>query len=154
MTGFRLDDRSGQILAEVIMPTTTGESAYSRAEADGADGGCLGRWISGIPEALIRRVGRLIGTLIYRVDVPHRRIVRRNLHFAYPDWSEDRVRSTSRRIFENLGTTFLEIIQLRYLSADQLASRITIDGDEIIYNHFFDIVFECDGFSLPTDSDL
>jgi KDO2-lipid IV(A) lauroyltransferase len=95
--------------------------------------------MAGIPEARIRRAGRFLGALIYRVDVPHRRIVRRNLQFAYPDWAEDRVRSTSKRIFENLGTTLLEIIQLRHLDADQLAARVAIDGGDVVAEGMADL---------------
>jgi KDO2-lipid IV(A) lauroyltransferase len=90
--------------------------------------GFIGKWVAGIPEARIRRFGRLLGSLIYRIDVPHRRIVRRNLGFAYPDWPRERIRRCSREIFENIGAAFVEIFQFRYLSREEIIRRVRIDG--------------------------
>ena len=92
--------------------------------------GCWGKWLAGISEARIRKLGSLLGGLIYRVDVPHRRIVRRNLGFAFPDWPPEKVRRCSLRIFENIGTALLEILQLRYLEPEEILRRARIEGLE------------------------
>ncbi len=92
--------------------------------------GPLGRWVARIPERRVRRLGSLLGGVIYRLDVPHRRIVRRNLGLAYPDWPERRIRQTSERVFENIGTALLEILQLRFLGAADIAARVRIEGRE------------------------
>jgi len=39
-------------------------------------------------------LGRMLGTLAYLIDVPHRRTVRRNLRLAFPDWSPEKIRRT------------------------------------------------------------
>ena len=56
--------------------------------------------------------GGLIGTLAYVIDAPHRRIVRRNLQLAFPEWSREKNRQTAKRVFQNLGAAFVEICQL------------------------------------------
>ncbi|MDX2500497.1 MAG: hypothetical protein QNL14_08295 [Deltaproteobacteria bacterium] len=67
-------------------------------------------------------LGRLIGTLIYWIDVPHRLTVKRNLGLAFPDWSPEKKRRVSKRVFQNLGATLVEICQLvRYSKSDVLA---------------------------------
>ena len=88
------------------------------------------RFLARIRRRHILRIGSLIGQLAYYLDVPHRRIVRRNLAFAYPDWSVEQVKSISQRIFQNLGITFLEILQLTALSREDLLKKIRVVGME------------------------
>jgi KDO2-lipid IV(A) lauroyltransferase len=88
------------------------------------------RFMAEIPRKHILKFGRLIGRLAYFLDVPHRRIVRRNLAFAYPDWTGQQIEQISRRIFQNLGITFLEILQLFTLSREDILARIQVVGLE------------------------
>lgn len=90
-------------------------------------------FIAAIPSRHIVKLGNLLGTLIYYVNVPHRRIVRRNLMFVHPDWSPDRISFFSKRIFQNVAVTFMEIIQMASLSCEEIMDRIKIDGDGHIH---------------------
>jgi KDO2-lipid IV(A) lauroyltransferase len=74
--------------------------------------------------------GRMIGTLVYMIDAPHRRIVRRNLRLAFPDWSQEKVRQTSKRVFQHLGATFVEICQLATYSKSDVVDRVCVVGAE------------------------
>jgi KDO2-lipid IV(A) lauroyltransferase len=73
-------------------------------------------------------LGRILGTLAYLVDAPHRRIVRSNLRLAFPDWSEEKIRQTSKRVFEHLGATFVEICQLASYSQADVIARVRVVG--------------------------
>ena len=73
---------------------------------------------------------RIIGTLVYLVDTPHRRIVRTNLQLAFPDWSRGKIRQTARRVFQHLGTTFVEICQLATYSKSDVMARVRVVGAE------------------------
>jgi len=88
------------------------------------------RFMARIPRKHILRIGKLIGRLAYYLDVPHRRIVRRNLAFAYPDWSREQIKHISRRIFQNLGITFLEILQLTALTREDILKMVRVVGLE------------------------
>ena len=87
-------------------------------------------FIAKISRKHIMRIGKLIGLLIYYLDVPHRRIVRRNLAFAYPEWSLGQIKRISRRTFQNLGTTFLEILHLTALSREDILKSVRVVGLE------------------------
>jgi len=89
-------------------------------------------FIVNIPSGHIVHTGRLLGSLIYFLDVPHRRIVRRNLHFAHPDWSPDYTRMMSKRIFQNLVITVLEIFQMSFYSCEDILGKIRASGQEHI----------------------
>lgn len=82
----------------------------------------------------IARLGKILGGAAYLLDVPHRRIVRRNLRFAYPDWSREQVGHISRRVFQNLGISFIEILQTAALSREQVLHRVRVVGEENLKN--------------------
>jgi KDO2-lipid IV(A) lauroyltransferase len=76
------------------------------------------------------RLGKLMGTLLFLIDVPHRRIVRRNLKFAYPDWTADHIRKISKRVFQNLAITLLEIYKMASDSCEDVIAKIRPSGLE------------------------
>ena len=75
-------------------------------------------------------LGRMLGTLAYLIDVPHRRIVRRNLRLAFPDWSPGKIRKTSKRVFQHFGATLVEICQLATYSEADVLARVRVVGAE------------------------
>jgi KDO2-lipid IV(A) lauroyltransferase len=81
-----------------------------------------------IKQAMV--MGRIIGTLAYLLDIPHRRIVRTNLRSAFPEWSREKIHRTSRRVFQHLGTTFVEICQLATYSKSDVVDRVRVVGAE------------------------
>jgi KDO2-lipid IV(A) lauroyltransferase len=68
--------------------------------------------------------------LAYVIDAPHRRIVRRNLRLAFPDWPQEKIRQTSKRVFQHLGATFVEICQLATYSKLDVIERVRVVGAE------------------------
>jgi Kdo2-lipid IVA lauroyltransferase/acyltransferase len=91
-------------------------------------------FIAGVPHKRIASIGKVLGMLIYGIDVRHRRIVRRNLTFVYPEWSAEQVKKTSKRIFQNLGITILEICQMICFSGHDIMERVNITGEEHLLN--------------------
>ena len=81
-----------------------------------------------VPSRRIAGLGRLLGRCVYILDAPHRRIVRHNLAFAYPEWSPRKVEKIARDVFRNMCTTFLEICQLSVMSRRDLMSRVEMVG--------------------------
>ena len=75
-------------------------------------------------------LGRMIGTLAYLLDARHRRIVSTNLRLAFPDWSPEKIRRTSKRVFQHFGATFVEIWQLATYSKADVMARVRVVGAE------------------------
>ncbi|HHP7235821.1 MAG TPA: lysophospholipid acyltransferase family protein [Desulfobacterales bacterium] len=93
-------------------------------------------WISAIPAGRIESIGRFLGGLLYLLDARHRRIVRRNLQFAFPEWRPEKVQATARRVFEHFGTTLLEILQVSCSSREALLRKVdSVEGLENV-RHF------------------
>jgi len=90
----------------------------------------LRRLIVTMPQSYILRLGRLLGDLWRLVDVPRRRTVVRNLEFAQPHLSRAEIRSLTRRIFQHLGTTLLEISQMGFFSREDVLSRVRVVGEQ------------------------
>ena len=90
-------------------------------------------FVASIAHRKIIFLGKTLGRFLHAVDIRHRRIVRRNLKFIYPEWQWKRVHRMTRRVFENFGITALEIIQSSCSSFEEiLAKAHTIEGSENI----------------------
>ena len=96
--------------------------------------GKFATFIASVPHKRIASIGRVLGILVYFIDVRHRRIVRRNLKFVYPEWSTERVKRKSKRVFQNLGITILEICQMICFSRDDIINKVKIRGEEHLLN--------------------
>jgi lauroyl/myristoyl acyltransferase len=92
--------------------------------------GIAGRLAACLPQRYVVGLGKVLGFVAYWVDIPHRRVTRRNLHFCFPEWSAAQVRSFSKHVFENLGITAAEIAQLTFLSPKQVIPRVPMEGEE------------------------
>ena len=67
-------------------------------------------FVSKIPHRKIVRLGQILGLFLYYLDPRHRRIVRRNLKFAFPEWDWNRVLRITKKVYKNFGVTALEIL--------------------------------------------
>ena len=96
--------------------------------------GTLTAFVASIPQNHIAHVGKLLGTLVYFVDLRHRPIVRRNLQFTHPEWSRESIRKLSKRVFQNIGMTCLEICQMTCFSREDVLRKVRIRGEENLLN--------------------
>jgi KDO2-lipid IV(A) lauroyltransferase len=94
----------------------------------------LGTFIAGISARKVQRVGRFLGTLAFHLDIPHRRIVRRNLAFIYPHLNPARIKEFAKHVFQNIGITFAEICQMMVLSKKDILNRMRVTGIENLSN--------------------
>ncbi len=89
-------------------------------------------FIARIPKRRTAGLGKILGHFLYHFDFPHRRIVQRNLRFAYPEWSRDQIQKLVKRFFRHLGITILEFLQMAYLSHEELMKGVKVEGQEIL----------------------
>jgi len=87
-----------------------------------------------LPHKYILLSGRLLGRVMYFADVPHRRIVRRNLKFVYPEWTPKYIQEVSLKIFQNIGITFIEICQIACIPKENILSGTKVIGKKILLN--------------------
>ena len=92
----------------------------------------LNKAIGQMPKRYILFMGKLFGNVLYFFDVHHRRIIRRNLHFSYPEWSRNQIQNLSKRIFQNYGIIIFEVLQMSFSTPEEMLSRARIEGVEII----------------------
>ena len=92
----------------------------------------LDKTIGQMPKRHILFMGKMLGHFLYFFDVHHRRIVRRNLHFSYPGWSQSQIQNLSKRIFQNYGIIIFEVLQMAFSTREEMLSRARIEGVEII----------------------
>jgi KDO2-lipid IV(A) lauroyltransferase len=83
-----------------------------------------------LPRRVALAVGAFLGEILYRVDVPHRRIALYNLALAFPDRSDAERRDILRRSCRNLGRVGAEFCHLRSLTPETLRRYVTIDDPQ------------------------
>lgn len=94
----------------------------------------LSSFLAWLPRKHIARIGRLTGSLAYFLDRRHRRIMERNLRFTHPEWSQDYIRKLARRVFQNMGITFLEVCQMSGFSRKDILGSVRIRGKENLFD--------------------
>lgn len=90
----------------------------------------LKTFIARVPQRHILQFGKLLGTVIYSLDLYHRRIVRRNLQLIHEDWSIRQIQEFSKDFFQCAGTTILEYFQMTCFTREDVLQRVRIKGDE------------------------
>jgi KDO2-lipid IV(A) lauroyltransferase len=90
----------------------------------------LAALIAKIPKTYILGLGRILGRLLYLLDAPHRRIVRRNLYFVHPEWSIAQVRRFSKRTFQHFGINLLEMLQIYFSCDEDMRNKFRVQGGE------------------------
>ncbi len=83
-----------------------------------------------IPQNLIVFVGKRLGSFFYYLDGRHRRIVRRNLEFTHPNLTRTEILQLSKAVFQNMGITLLEILQLSCLTKQDILNRVKLIGED------------------------
>ena len=96
--------------------------------------GSIKTFIVDIPKKYIVKVGNILGGLAYLLDARHRRIARRNLRFACPEWPLDKINKISIKTFQNMGITVLEICQMTCFSKEDILQKVSIRGKENLLN--------------------
>jgi KDO2-lipid IV(A) lauroyltransferase len=115
----------------VSSPDDRKPSGFQKA---GDAGHVCRRIIGRISHRHIIGLGRILGRAAYFLDGPHRRIARRNLQFTHPGWTREKADKLSRRVFENLGISFLEFFQMATLSREQVLGRVRVVGLDHLQN--------------------
>ena len=77
-----------------------------------------------------RPLGSVLGRVLYLVSGPPRRVVRRNLSFAYPELSADQRRRMSGHVFQNYGVNLFELFQMGFMRPEDVARRVRFYGLE------------------------
>jgi KDO2-lipid IV(A) lauroyltransferase len=81
------------------------------------------------PPAIALRLGALIGTLVYLLSWPHRRVGMRNLAIAFPDRPLAERRRILRHSLQNLGRTAVEFVQLPRMSDTELHAAVRFEDE-------------------------
>jgi KDO2-lipid IV(A) lauroyltransferase len=92
----------------------------------------LKSFISQIPKAYLLFLGKFLGNLLYFFAIRWRRVVHRNLQFAYARLSPKQIRRMAKHIFQHFGISILELLQMTCLSQQEFVSKIRIEGKEIL----------------------
>jgi KDO2-lipid IV(A) lauroyltransferase len=83
-----------------------------------------------LPRPWALALGARLGSLVYLLDRPHRRIALLNLRIAFPEIDETARRDILRRSCRNLGRLLAEVCHLDRLTPESIARYVSIDDPE------------------------
>jgi len=86
--------------------------------------------LGAMPAPLKQLLAKVLGGAVASGVLPLRRVVRRNLAFAYPHWTGEQIRRHSVDIFQNIFETFFEICRLPRMSVPDIEKSVRIVGKE------------------------
>jgi KDO2-lipid IV(A) lauroyltransferase len=83
-----------------------------------------------LPEAGRQALGKSAGRLYYRFGGSRRAIAIENLKRAFPQKTDRELETLARACAERFGTVFFDFLAATNLTAPELLSRISVEGDE------------------------
>ncbi len=114
------------------MAQKTGRSLKRRATYRA--GGCVvafGTWLAEkFPQRWTDRWGMWLGRLGRLISRKHRERTESNLRMCYPDWSDEQVTRTAKRVFEHFGKTAMRFLRGVRTSDEEVLSSIDPHGIE------------------------
>src|SRR5687768_14828654 len=87
-------------------------------------------FLQALPLPVVARIGRFVGALAYLHDARHRRVARGNLRRAFPNFSEEKIRSIARENFRRLGENYASAIKTSSMPVDELRAVCEVVGAE------------------------
>ena len=93
------------------------------------------RQIARLPDRWVRRLGFLLGEVLWWVAWPRRRIALTNLALCFPAMAEDERRRLARRHFRCMGAGFLECFVFWHEPAERIVAMVRQRGREHFDGH-------------------
>jgi len=86
-----------------------------------------------LPADFAWRLGRVIGTMGYFIDVVHRNIVYDNLKIAFGrKKSPQELKRITKRVYESFSQNIVELLRLPAINTEYLKKYISIDGEQYL----------------------
>lgn len=85
-----------------------------------------------LPFGLRRSLARRLGTLLYWLAAPRRRVAHSNLRLCFPAWSEKEIAQVSGDHFRAYAAAFLDRFELFSCAAESLRARVALSGQDCL----------------------
>jgi KDO2-lipid IV(A) lauroyltransferase len=79
------------------------------------------------------KFGVLLGLLLELIMKKRRVVTEENLHLAFPEMSNNAIKSLTKSSFKNMGATIVEISSMKYMSDNRICRKVVEFDDEIFF---------------------
>src|SRR5690606_10981118 len=93
------------------------------------------RALSAVPHRWLVALGNLLGTVLYGLAAPRRRIARTNLRLCFPHLTEEERNAMSRQHFRYFARSFFDRFVLWYQPAERIRELVHVHGIEHLEAH-------------------
>lgn len=92
------------------------------------------RFVAVLPFPWLLKIGRGLGTLGFHLAGRRRHITLTNLRICFPEFSEEKVRTTGLQSFQSLGMGFMETVAAWWKPQESFRPRVTLKGQKHLEN--------------------
>jgi len=85
-----------------------------------------------LPKGRIDGAGRWLGRVIMRLSGKYRSRTVKNLRLAFPEWSEQQVQETARKVFEHFGKTLARFFGGGKATREEIIASVDMRGLELV----------------------
>jgi Kdo2-lipid IVA lauroyltransferase/acyltransferase len=93
------------------------------------------RGLSLLPLRVLRPLGSGLGTLVWWLAVPRRRVTLINLRLCFPQWSERECRRVGREHFQWFTRSILERFIMWFGKPERIRRLVTIENEAVLREH-------------------
>jgi heptosyltransferase-2 len=94
----------------------------------------LGAVLAVLPIEFIFRAGQFVGLIGYYCLPPYRKLAKRNIRIAFPEWSRAKVNGCAREHFMNLPANLVSSVALLQKPWEKIRARLDLAGWESVGN--------------------
>jgi len=87
----------------------------------------VGSWVKRLPAAAI---GRAAGRILFALAPAERRVIRRNLAFAFPERSPEEIGRLQEAVERHYGRLLVELLQMSFFEPEDIRRRVRFSGLE------------------------
>lgn len=83
-----------------------------------------------------RQLNSVVAFIFYYLIPVRKKTVFNNLHLAFPNWDESKIKKTAWENYKSIAVTFIEILLLENLSTYELTNAVNCPNKNLIVNKF------------------
>ena len=89
-----------------------------------------------LPNAALKILGKGIAYIAYAVNFKHRKIIKANLHFCFPQKSDEEIRTLTLNIYKNFAQFGFDMLKNQNATKESIKNLVSMDNMDILQKAF------------------
>ena len=89
-----------------------------------------------LPDSALNSLSNAIATLAYKINHKHKKIIKANLRFCFPEKNEDEITQITKKIYNNFANFGFEFLKMQNATKEDIKELVSIDEMDILQKAF------------------